>query len=133
MFTNERQVVCFKSFTNVINFTFIFKWVIFISLSFCRNDNQKPVFIVDFFPFSNDCSVLHSNFGANIVLNTTFISNYIRYKERQFCSVKMYGINLMYNYHASNLSVRYHSFVSISCRVKRAGKCEKDAKTRAEK
>ena len=38
MFTNEHQVVCFKSLTNVINFTFIK----------CSNDNQKHEFIVAF-------------------------------------------------------------------------------------
>ena len=65
MFTNERQVVCFKSLTNTI------------SLSFCSNDDQKRVFIVDFFPFSNDCSVLRSYLGANVILDITFISNYV--------------------------------------------------------
>ena len=48
-----------------------------ISLSFCSNDNQKRVFIVEFFPFSNDCSVLRSYFGANVILDITFISNYV--------------------------------------------------------
>ena len=67
------------------------------------------------------------------MLDITFISNYVRYKESQFCSVRMYGINLTYNYHASKLSVSYHSFVLISYRVKRVGKCQKRAKTRVEK
>ena len=67
--------------------------MIFISLSFSKNDNQKRVFIVDFFcPFSNDCSLLRSHFGANIVLDITVISNYVRYKERQFCSANMHRL-----------------------------------------
>ena len=57
-----------------------------ISLSFCSNHNQKRVFIVAFFPFSNDYSMLRPYFGANIILDITFISNYIRYKEHQFCA-----------------------------------------------
>ena len=44
------------------------------------------MFIVDFFPFSNDYSVLRSYFGANVILDVIFISNYVRYEERQFCA-----------------------------------------------
>ena len=70
MFTNECQVVLFKSYTNVVNLAL-----------FCSKDNQKHVFIVDCFSFSIDCSVLRSYFGANVILDFTFISNYVRYKE----------------------------------------------------
>ena len=48
-----------------------------ISLSFCSDVDQKRVFIVNFFPFSDDCSVLRSHFGANVILDITFISNYV--------------------------------------------------------